>query len=234
MSDKPILAVVIPVYNEEKNMTALLRDWLPVFMDTGLPFRVILIDDGSKDDSLKIMRTLGENDATLSIHTQPNAGHGSAILHGYRLSLGAEWVFQIDSDHQLDTAAFRVLWDNRNGYDLLLAERKEKNATLPRQCISRVSKGIVRWLYGRGVRDVNTPYRLMRAARLREALEKIPGNSFAPNLLITSWFILKKYRIFTTTTELRKEGLLRKSSMTGYFLRGALQSSLQTILFRIK
>src|SRR5580692_4268772 len=106
MPGNPILAVVIPVYNEEKNIAALLQDWLPVFRDTGLPFRVILIDDGSKDDSLKILQTLQKNHAALEVYTQPNAGHGPSILKGYRLAAAAQWVFQIDSDHQLDTAAF--------------------------------------------------------------------------------------------------------------------------------
>jgi dolichol-phosphate mannosyltransferase len=234
MPVNPILAVVIPVYNEEKNIAALLHDWLQVFRNTGLPFRVLLIDDGSKDNSGKILQTLAENDPTLSVCTQLNAGHGPSILKGYRLAAAAQWVFQIDSDHQLDTAAFRTLWDNREDYDLLLAERKEKNATLPRQCISGVSKGIVRWLYGRGVRDVNTPYRLMRAQKLQEALEKIPETSFAPNILLTSWFVGKKNRIFTTTTELRREGSPRQSKMNGYFLRGAIQSALQTIFFRTR
>ena len=229
-----MLAVVIPVYNEEENIAALLHDWLPVFKDTGLPFRVILIDDGSKDNSLKILQTLQKDHAALDVSTQPNAGHGPAILKGYRLALDAQWVFQIDSDHQLDTAAFRILWDNREDYDLLLAERKEKNATLSRQCISGISKGIVRCLYGRGVSDVNAPYRLMRAQRLQEALEKIPETSFAPNILLTSWFVGKKNRIFTTTTELRTEGAPRQSKMNGYFLRGAIQSALQTILFRTR
>jgi dolichol-phosphate mannosyltransferase len=252
------LAVVIPVYNEERNITALLRDWRPVFDATGVAYRVILIDDGSKDKSLPLLQSFQQKDPTLSVHTQPNAGHGAAILRGYRLALDAgvhaDWVFQIDSDHQLETTAFRELWDNRDHYDLLLAERKLKNASLARRCLSRGSREIVRRLYGRGVADggntgggsadaritsmgitdVNTPYRLIRSERLREALEKIPENSFAPNILLTAWFIGKKRRIFTTTTELKGGAQQRKSKMNGYFLRGALKSALQTLLFRIR
>jgi len=234
MPYNPILAVVIPVYNEEKNIAALLQDWQPVFRNTGVPHRVILIDDGSKDNSLSLLQRLRENDPSLDVHTQPNAGHGPAILKGYRMALDAEWVFQIDSDHQLDTAAFGELWNNRQDYDFLLARRIEKNASPGRRRISGVSAMLVRLLYGRGVEDVNSPYRLMRNQWLQEALEKIPERSFAPNVLITSWFVLKKSRIFTTTTECRKEGTLRPSKMSWYFFRGALKSALQTILFRIK
>jgi dolichol-phosphate mannosyltransferase len=232
------LAVVIPVYNEEWNITALLKDWREVFDATGVTYRVILIDDGSTDKSLSLLQSFQEKDSTLSVHTQSNGGHGPAILRGYRMALDvevhADWIFQIDSDHQLETTAFRELWDNRAHYDLLLAERKVKSASLARRCLSRGSREIVRGLFGRGITDVNTPYRLIRSGPLRDALEKIPNNSFAPNILLTAWFILKKRRIFTTMAQLKDGTRHRKSKMNGYFLRGALKSALQTLLFRIR
>jgi len=229
-----VLAVVIPVYNEERNITALLRDWQPVFRSTGVSHRVILIDDGSKDSSLELLKTMQTSDPTLEVHTQVNAGHGPAILRGYRRAVNAEWVFQIDSDHQLDMAAFNQLWANRDGYDLLLAQRLEKNASSGRRIISAFSFLAVRLLYGRGIRDVNVPYRLMRSSKLREALEAVPEGSFAPNILITAWFIRKKNRIFTTTTVCRKDDQARPSKMSWYFYRGAIRSALQTILFRMR
>jgi glycosyltransferase involved in cell wall biosynthesis len=228
------LAVVIPVYNEEQHIAALLKDWQPVFDATGVPYRVILIDDGSKDRTPELLKALQEKDASLSIYTQPNAGHGPSILRGYRLALDAEWVFQIDSDHQLEMYAFCELWSSRNQYDLLLAERKEKNANFSRRCISFISGLIFHTLFGRAVNDVNTPYRLIRSESLCEALTKIPADSFAPNILLTAWFVGKKRRIFTTKTGLRGGLQQRTSKMNGYFLLGALRSALQTLLFRIK
>src|SRR5579872_5904988 len=180
MPFKPELAIVIPVYNEAAVLPALLRDWQPVFQSTGVPHRIILIDDGSTDNSLPLLQALAAQDPTHVVHTQPNAGHGPAILNGYHRALVADWVFQIDSDHQLETTAFTQLWANRNDYDLLIAQRLEKNATAGRQWISAISRLLVRLLFGKGVRDVNTPYRLMRAECLRPALEKLPQNSFAP------------------------------------------------------
>jgi dolichol-phosphate mannosyltransferase len=234
MQYNPVLAVVIPVYNEEASLITLLQDWQSVFNATGEPYKIILVDDGSKDRSLQLLTTLEKNNPVLDVHTQANAGHGPAILKGYRLALNAEWVFQIDSDHQLDTGAFAVLWANRQQFDLLIAERREKNATAGRNRLSSISRLFVRLFYGQQVKDVNSPYRLIRAEKLREAMEKIPDNSFAPNILLTSWFVLKKNRIFTGLVEVRKEGLLRQSKMSGYIFRGALRSAFQTILFRIR
>jgi len=254
----PELAIVIPVCNEAQNLPALLRDWQPIFISIGVPYRIILIDDGSTDGSLDLLRSMQQSDPTLSVFTQKNAGHGPAILKGYHLATGPaatnqaaatippaatnpattdpnqpEWIFQIDSDHQLDTAAFIRLWANRKDYDLLIARRADRKASKGRRWISRVSTYMVRVLYGKGVTDVNSPYRLMRSSLLRLALRKIPAGSFAPNILLTSWFILGKRRIFTTVVDLRSDGL-RQSRLNRYFLGGSIRSSIQTILFRIK
>lgn len=227
------LAVVIPVYNEAENLSGLLADWQPIFRSTGVPYKVVLIDDGSKDDSLRIMRDLAVSDLTLDVHTQANTGHGPAILKGYQLGLDAEWIFQIDSDHQLATDTFRQLWASRADYDLLLGQRQDQNASQGRQWISRISKEFVRVIYGKGVKDVNVPYRLMRTQILRTVLSKIPADSFAPNVLLTSWFIRRKFKIFIAPVRQRKPGL-RQSRLNSYFLKGVLRSSWQTILFRLR
>jgi dolichol-phosphate mannosyltransferase len=234
MSKNPTLVTVVPVHNEQENLIPLLRDWQPVFQGAGVPYRVVFIDDGSTDNSVRLLEEPG--DARIKVVTQPNAGHGPAILHGYRLAIdaGAEWVFQIDSDHQLEPGAFEELWYNRERYDLLLAEREGKDASFGRRLISRMSRGIVHTLYGRGVNDINSPFRLMRAARLAEALSGVPATSFAPNVLITAWFVLKKSRIFTTKTRPRGGAGRRRSRLNGYILRGAIQSAFQTLLFRLR
>jgi glycosyltransferase involved in cell wall biosynthesis len=232
MLNSPTLAVVIPVYNEQDNLIPLLQDWQPVFQETRVPYLLIFIDDGSTDNSLRLLEQV--SDPAVRVITQPNSGHGPAVLRGYQLALDAEWVFQIDSDHQLDPGAFQDLWSNRDQFDLLLAERVDKDASYGRRLISGISRGIVHALYGTGVRDVNSPYRLMRAARLGEALLGIPAASFAPNVLITAWFVLKKSRIFTTKTKPHGGALRRRSRLNGYILRGAIRSAFQTLLFRLR
>jgi glycosyltransferase involved in cell wall biosynthesis len=234
MKANPELLVIIPVFNEEEHISDLIGDWEPVFAQTGTPYQIIVIDDGSNDHSMALLRAMQEKDPHLVVYSQSNAGHGPAILKGYRIALAASWVFQIDGDNQYDTAAFRTLWESRNIYDFLLAERMEKNASLSRHCVSRLSRLIVHLLYGRQVRDVNSPYRLMRSAALGEALDKIPPGSFAPNILLTAWFAGKKKRIFTTSVNRRKTDNARRSKMNRYFLSGSLQAACQTILFRFR
>jgi dolichol-phosphate mannosyltransferase len=243
MKDNPCLGVVIPVYNEERQIARLLLDWHEVLNRISVSYRFIIIDDGSTDGTPGILQAIAANFASgahltsspeISIYTKMNAGHGTAILAGYRMALDCEWVFQVDSDHLHDTAAFGVLWKNRDLYDLLLGERKEKNASLSRRAVTFISRISVRLLFGRGVKDVNSPYRLMRASALKEAISHIPDNSFAPNILLTAWFVFSKARVYKAGVDLRKEGPPRKSKMNGYFLKGSIRALFQTIKFRFR
>ncbi|HEY4207504.1 MAG TPA: glycosyltransferase family 2 protein [Puia sp.] len=234
MEINPVLVIVIPVYNEEDNIAALLGDWKDLLDSIHAPYKIILIDDGSTDNSLSLLKTLQAKNPAFDVYTQPNAGHGPAILKGYALSLDAEWVFQIDADHQLDTDTFKMLWEHRESHDLLIAERREINASLTRKWISRASALIVHMLYGTRVSDVNSPYRLMRARLLMTALEKMPPDCFAPNVLLTAWFIRKKTRIFTTTVDMRPKSISRKSTLSRHIFLGAWRAAWQTLLFRIK
>ncbi len=228
------LNVVIPVYNESANLPALIADWRDLFKCIPVAARFLFVDDGSTDASLTMLSTFQKSAPDIDIHSQPNAGHGPAILAGYRLALQAEWVLQVDSDHQLQPSAFLELWNCRERYDLLLGQRGDKNATSGRRFVSGVSSGVVRLLYGRGVKDVNSPFRLFRSSRLAEALPCIPPRSFAPNVLLTAWFIDKRMPIFTLPVSLRSGIPLRKSRLNGYFIKGSLQALLQTILFRFR
>lgn len=245
------LAVVVPVFNEEKNIGELLLDWQNLFRSIPVRHRFLIVDDGSTDNSLSILQSLSTRIPGIEIHTQTNAGHGPAILAGYKKALGmdhsiieeitavsgrptAEWIFQIDSDHQHDPSVFATLWKNRHEFDFLLGERTDKNASLARKFVSLVSKLIVRLFYGARVKDVNSPYRLMRSSGLKEVLPRIPRNTFAPNILLTAWFVFFQARIFTTALGNRSEAIQRQSKMNGYFLRGCFQSIFQTILFRFR
>jgi glycosyltransferase involved in cell wall biosynthesis len=159
------LSVVIPVYNEEKNILQLLEDWEAVFNYNNIQHRYIIINDGSTDKSLELLNSISKSIPNIEILNHKNEGHGPSILKGYKMALSNPWVFQIDSDHQLETSAFNVLWKERDNYDLLLAQRKNKNATAARNFVSFISRITVNIFYGNKISDVNSPYRLILLIR---------------------------------------------------------------------
>jgi len=234
MSDLLDLAIVVPVFNEEYHINALISDWAKIFKNNRIRYRFIVVNDGSSDKSVERLESLQRNSYPIEIISQSNQGHGTAILNGYTRALTAAWVFQIDADHQLDVSAFAALWEHRENYDLLLAERVQKNATPMRNVISATSRTTVQLFFGKGVRDVNSPYRLFRSPALAEAIANIPAKSFAPNTLLTAYFVFKQARIYLTTVPLRTSSLIRKSKMSFYLFSGSLQSLFQIIAFRFK
>ncbi|HEV3251529.1 MAG TPA: glycosyltransferase family 2 protein [Puia sp.] len=228
------LGIVIPVYNEENNIIALLNDWQKVFLTLQIQHRFFVVDDGSKDTSPALLASMSAEIPTLHILTRTNRGHGPSLLEGYKTASGARWIFQIDGDHQFETSAFPILWEKREQFDFLLAERGPEGATGFRNAISFCSRWVVNVFYGNPIKDVNSPYRLMRNDWVKEALAIIPQGSFAPNLLLSSFFIAKKARIFTTHVNHHSQTLTKKSGLSPHILKGAVLALVQTLLFRFK
>lgn len=228
------LQIVIPVYNEEESLKPLIDDWRTLLNTMSLDYQFVLIDDGSTDRSLEILQTYQRTSPDIVVYNQINAGHGPAILSGYN-TCTAQWILQIDSDHQLKPDAFPLFWQARGQYDLLLGERREKYAAPARRFISLASRSLLRSLFGdHGPRDVNCPYRLFRGPALHQALPHIPPHSFAPNVLLTAWFVHKHMRILTIPVSPNDTISPRKSRINGYFIRGSLRALLQTFLFRFR
>ena len=175
MSDK--LCVVMPVYNERDAIRAVLAKWDDALSVLGIDYEIRPYNDGSRDDSLSVMRGVVATRKRISVRDKPNGGHGNTILTGYLAdSDAAEWIFQIDSDDEMGPESFPELWNRRERFDFLLGRRDGRRQPLARKIVSSVSRLSVRLFYGRGgVWDVNSPYRLMRVSAFREFFMKIPG-----------------------------------------------------------
>lgn len=179
------LAVVMPVYNEEECIIHVIDSWLSALSDLDIRFQVIVLNDGSSDGTWEALRAFN-HDNRVEVVNKTNSGHGPTILMGYQKSVRlADWTFQCDSDDEMKPDSFRALWENRAGFDALFGVRVERNQNLGRKLISACSRTIVRMLFGSGVTDVNTPYRLIRSSLLAQVIHHIPVNTFAPNVIIS-------------------------------------------------
>jgi len=101
----PDIAVVMPVYNEAANISAVLHEWFSYLRIVCPNFVLFAVNDGSKDETAKILALLrDELGPRLRVVNKSNSGHGLTCREGYQLALaeGAEWIFQIDSDGQCD------------------------------------------------------------------------------------------------------------------------------------
>lgn len=180
------LAVVMPVYNEAVCIVRVLESWLALLEKTVKAFKIIVINDGSRDNTASSLAAFAD-DPRIEVINQANAGHGPAILRGYRQAVVmAGWVFQVDSDDELKAADFPPFWERRAGYDALFGFRFDRHQPLGRKVVSFISRAVVFSFFGRVVKDVNVPYRLLRASLLAKILPSLAANTFAPNLLIAA------------------------------------------------
>jgi glycosyltransferase involved in cell wall biosynthesis len=178
--------VVMPACNEQECIREVCREWLAVIQ--GLPgARLLVVDDGSTDGTPAILERLaGENPALLVVR-QPNAGHGRAILHGYRraLEMGCEWVFQVDSDGQFRAQDFSKLWACAGRSRFVLGRRAERKDDFHRRWLSKAHRLLVLLLFGTYIQDPNIPFRLMAAPFLSKLLSVVPETVFAPNVFLS-------------------------------------------------
>ena len=185
MSNSRELIVVMPVYNEAECIGAVIEDWRAALEKLNINFEIIALNDGSTDATRDVLLHF-ENDPRVSVINKANSGHGPTILQGYRdAAARADWVFQVDSDDEMKPRAFPNFWKRRDRYDAIFGVRVAREQDSARRFLSAGSRATIKFLYGRGVRDVNVPYRLMRAQVLAPIVAAIPDETFAPNILIS-------------------------------------------------
>lgn len=232
------LAIVMPVYNEEEAIGPVLDKWVNAIDQLGIDYTINPYNDGSKDDSFKVIQKKEEeHPGKVIAHTKPNGGHGPTILQGYReaAAAGYDWIFQIDSDDEMGPEGFPELWNKRNEFDFLVGIRDGRKQALPRKIISAVSRLTVKLFYGcGGIWDVNTPYRLMRASVFAEIYKAIPDNTFAPNVIISGMAARRKMRCFESRVPQKDRQTGEVSIKKWKLFKAAAKSLFQTISFAIK
>lgn len=193
------LYIVIPAYNEEANIRQVIQDWYPVVeahSGNGRS-RLVIIDDGSKDGTYKMMQDYAKEWPLLLPLTKPNGGHGATVLYGYHyaISHGADYVFQTDSDGQTLSSEFEQFWRQRKQYDMVIGWRKNREDGLSRVFTTKVLKYVVRLCFGVSVPDANTPYRLMEAKKLEENLRPVPADFNLTNVVLSVIYTKRGHRV---------------------------------------
>jgi len=97
------LYIIIPAYNEEANIELVAREWHEVVAGIGQDSRLVIINDGSKDQTYEKLCALQAELPQLLPVTKENGGHGATVLYGYFYALehGADYIFQIQMGRHL-------------------------------------------------------------------------------------------------------------------------------------
>ena len=190
------LCIVIPAYNEEETILRVLDDWYPV-VDSLDCARILIIDDGSTDETAALVRDYAGSHPYVSIKTKPNGGHGAAIRYGYQCAVdeGYDWIFQTDSDGQTLSSEFGAFWRARRRADLVIGWRRDRQDGAGRVFVSFVLRLVVFLTMGVSLKDPNTPFRLMSAGSLKKLLPLVPETCDLTNVLLAALYIKKGLRV---------------------------------------
>ncbi len=187
-----VLYVVMPAYNEAENIRRTIEDWYPVVEkhSGNGKSRLVIIDDGSKDDTYAIMCEYAKELPLFQPLTKANGGHGHTVLYGYRYAIEnhADYIFQTDSDGQTNPAEFDAFWDLKESYDCILGHRPVRGDGKARAFVEWVVCFLLRLFFGVKVPDANAPFRLMKAEVVAKYIDKLPEDYNLPNIMMTTYF----------------------------------------------
>lgn len=186
------LYIVIPAYNEEENIQQVIEDWYPIvenYHGEG-ESRLVIIDDGSKDNTYQIMQNYATDRPLFLPLTKTNGGHGATVLYGYQYALKhhADYIFQTDSDGQTIPTEFHQFWEKREHHDMIIGWRNSREDGASRVFVTKVLKLVLRICFGVNVIDANTPFRLMKSETLKKYIGYIPDNFNLSNVIVSVIF----------------------------------------------
>lgn len=141
----PEISIVIPLYNEEESIPALYEQLTGAMAALGQPYEVVVVNDGSKDRSLELLRDLHGRDPRWRIVSfRRNFGQTAGFAAGFDYARG-DIVITMDADLQNDPAGIPLLLDKMaEGYDVVSGWRKDRHdAFLSRRLPSMIANRLV-------------------------------------------------------------------------------------------
>jgi len=229
----PELAIIIPVYNESAVIKKVITEWHKELNKLKVDFEIHVYNDGSTDHTQKELEVVAKKLSRVVIHENPNQGHGATILQGYVEHLDSEWIFQVDSDNEISATHFKKLWKSRDGYDFVLGYRHNRRSPLSRKIVTLVCRLAVGLFFGRGVIDVNAPYRLMRSSKFHAGIENLEAQTFAPNVALSGFAVHQKLRVRNLPVDYQFRTTGAVSIKKWKLFKAATKSFLQVLGFRI-
>lgn len=164
------VSVVIPVFNERESLQPLHERTRAALEAAGVPFEVILVDDGSRDGSAQVIQALAAGDArTRGILLRRNFGKAAALAAGFDVARG-DVIVTLDADLQDDPAEIPRFLDRLDeGVDLVSGWKQHRRDPFGKVVASRIFNFATRLLTGVSLHDINCGFKAYR----REVVEDI-------------------------------------------------------------
>ena len=152
------LSIVISLYNEEESLHDLVKWIEDVMQKEGYTYEIIMVDDGSKDGSWRIVKELSEkNKCIRGISFRRNYGKSAALYHGFKAAEGRV-VVTMDADLQDSPEEIPEMYRMvvKDGYDIVSGWKKQRfDNKLTKNIPSKLYNATARWVTGIKLHDMN-------------------------------------------------------------------------------
>lgn len=198
------VSVVVPVYNSAATLPALVERLRPVLVQHCREYELILVNDGSRDESWTIIRDLHRQHKWIrGINQMSNYGQHAALLTGIR-SARHELIVTIDDDLQNPPEEIpRLIEELAHGHDVVYGAPREEQHGLLRNAASRLTKFGLQSAMGADSARHASAYRVFRS-HLRNAFRHYDGPFVSIDVLL-SWGT-KKFSFVSVVQDERREG----------------------------
>src|SRR5271155_293787 len=163
-------SIVIPFFNEQENVLPLYMRITEVMDALSEPYEMIFVDDGSRDQTFRILNDIFENDRRVhAVRLRRNFGQTAALKAGFDYAQG-EVIISMDGDLQHDPEEIpRFLEKIEEGYDLVSGWRyARRDHWLMRQIPSRIANWMMAKLSGVDLHDFGTTFKAYRREIIQE------------------------------------------------------------------
>jgi glycosyltransferase involved in cell wall biosynthesis len=156
------ISVFFPCYNEQENVKKTTEQALEVLEKLNADYEVIIVNDGSADDTAKIADQIAaENQKVKVVHHQQNQGYGAALRSGFEAAT-KELVFYTDGDGQFDFAELPPLIPMINDCDIVTCYRIKRQDSLIRKINAFCWGSLVSLLFRMNIRDIDCAFKLYK------------------------------------------------------------------------
>lgn len=163
------LSIFFPFWNEGKNIETVIRKAIPVAHKVAKNWEIIIIDDGSSDNTLTIAKKLARSNSRIKVvQNIKNGGYGAALKSGFK-NARYELIVFTDGDNQFDFSQVTKFLEKIKGADIVIGYRRKRLDHPFRHILMNLLKVWDFIFFGFYYRDIDCGFKLFK----KEAIEKI-------------------------------------------------------------
>ncbi len=189
MSSKIQLNIILPIYNEEENLDALILEIIATSKRNNIDPTIVTVNDGSTDETKRVISKYSELISIIYCEHSMNKGYAKSICTGIKEANNGGYLLIMDSDNQFNFNSIIQLLAYREDYDVIIGQRQDRKDNFLRRLLGKVWSLIGRAIFQTRIPDLNCGFKLFKT----DLIKKVQIDSKGPgvNLEIFSDPIIK-------------------------------------------